>query len=304
MQQPMAAGRSGMVPTIRCGRRFALRHTLLSISALTLLAASSSGCSRFAKHAKGSDGVARPAAFREAEEREEPDVQPFALAQDDDFIVRVVAGNVTCSGALIEENQVLTAHHCVAQRGKSGEMLSHDIRPDTVRVELGGDHFAWGEVGVKAILTPPCGHAAGEGDIAILVLERTLVGVPTRAPRLDTPPTAGEPIEPVGFGRCVYSNNVIRRALRKGGEVDKVMPSRFQLLANICPGDSGGPALDAKTGEIVGVISASVMDSNEATVGRSEFTRLDAWRSLFAQAQLVSEGLSPIELPPLECAAH
>ncbi len=98
LQQPMAAGRSGMVPTIRCGRGFVFRHICLSISALTLLAASTSGCARFAKRAKSSEGVAQPAAFREAEEREEPDVQPFALAQDDDFIVRVVAGSVTCSG--------------------------------------------------------------------------------------------------------------------------------------------------------------------------------------------------------------
>jgi hypothetical protein len=168
-------------------------------------------------------------------------------------------------------------------------------------VELGGDHFAWGEVGVKAILTPTCGHGAGEGDIAILVLERTLVGVPSRLPRLDKPPAMNEKIEPYGFGRCVYSNNTIHRSQRRGGRIDKLAHSRFQLMASICPGDSGGPAVDARTGEIVGVISASVMDGDEATLGRSEFTRLDAWRPLFAAAQMVSEGMSPTELPPIEC---
>jgi hypothetical protein len=44
------------------------------------------------------------------------------------------------------------------------------------------------------------------------------------------------------------------------------------------------------------------MDGSEDTVGRSEFTRLDHWRPIFANAKLIAEGASPAELPPIECA--
>ena len=225
---------------------------------------------------------------------------PIALATDDDYVVRVVAGKVTCSGALIEEDKVLTAHHCLAERGPSGEMLSKDVPADTVHVELGGDHFAWGEVGVRAVLAPTCGWAAGDGDIAILVLERRLVGVATRRPRLDTRPAVGQVLEPVGFGRC-FNSGAMRRVIREGGPIDRVMDTRFRLDASICPGDSGGPIVDRERGEIVGVISQAVMDGNENTVERAEFTRVDAWRALFTQAKFVSDGMSPNELPPVEC---
>jgi hypothetical protein len=253
-------------------------------------------CARFAKNQQ----QARPAAFAQAEEQLETNGVPLALATDDDYVVRVVAGKVTCSGALIEEDRVLTAHHCVAVRGPGGEMLSSDVSAEEVRVELGGDHFAWGEVSVRAVLTPTCGWAAGDGDIAILVLERRLVGVPTRQPRLDDRPVVGQELEPVGFGRC-FNSGAMRRTVREGGPIDQVMETRFRLDASICPGDSGGPIVDKERGEIVGVISQAVMDGNEKTVGRAEFTRLDAWRALFTQAKFVSDGMSPNELPPVDC---
>lgn len=225
---------------------------------------------------------------------------PFALARDDDYVVRVVAGPVTCSGTLIDEDRVLTAHHCVSERNRQGGFLTRDVDASELRVELGGDYLPWGEVGVRAIVTPPCGHAAGEGDIAILVLERRLIGVATLKPRLDEPVAVGESVDPVGFGRCALSADGIRRQHRKGGTIDRLLDTRFRLDAAICPGDSGGPVLSRKTGEVVGVISASVMDGSESTTGRSEFTRLDRWRPVFSTAKLVAEGASLAELPPID----
>lgn len=224
---------------------------------------------------------------------------PMAVAEDDDYVVRVVAGEVTCSGTLIDDDLVLTAHHCVSARDRFGNIEASNVAPSRVTVEVGGDYFAWGEVGVTAVLAPPCGHAAGRGDIAILVLERRLVGVPTLAPRLDAPPRVGEAVDPVGFGRCALGGEGVRREQRVGGAVAHLDVDRFRLDAAICPGDSGGPAV-GEDEQVVGVISRSVMDGSTPTVGPSEFTRVDHWRTLFAHARLVADGASPAELPPLD----
>lgn len=224
---------------------------------------------------------------------------PLALSDENDFVVRVVVGSTTCSGTLIEEDRVLTAHHCVADR----EVGAADVSPDRVRVELGGDYLPWGEVGVRAIIAPPCGYKQGEGDLAILVLERRLIGVATLPPRLDREPVKGEPIEPLGFGRCAGSEDGIRRKERSGGAIEALGSGRFRMVAAICPGDSGGPALSPETHELVGVISASVMDGNESTAGVSDFTRLDRWRPVFALAEQVAQGAEIAELPPLDCSS-
>ena len=262
------------------------------LSGLAILPA----CGAF--HDSRSQEIEQSPASRQGPQRALPDL-PIGLARDDDYVVRVVAGEVTCSGTLIASNLVLTAHHCVSTRDDVGDFGDADVSPKDIRIELGGDDLPWGEVGVRALVTPPCGYAAGHGDIAILVLERDLVGLATAPVRLKGPPEKGERIDPIGFGRCALSSRqTTRRREREGGAVTDVWESRFRLSASICPGDSGGPALDAK-GRVVGVISASAMDGSERTRGRSEFTRLDRWREVFAVAKLLAEGRSPAEVPPV-----
>lgn len=267
--------------------------------ALAVFAVSSTGCSGLRSFRVASEPAPRPAAGPDHDGRLEPPEIPFALARDDDFVVRVVVASTSCSGTLIDEDQVLTAHHCVSQRDKYGDFTEKNARPRDIRVELGGDYLPWGDVGVRAVVAPPCGHAAGEGDIAVLVLERKLIGVATARPRLDTAPSLGEHASPVGFGRCALSGEAISRRRRSGGTIDRVLDSRFRLDASICPGDSGGPILADGSKEVLGVISAAVMDGSESTLGRAEFTRLDRWRAVFASAKAIAEGQSASEQPPI-----
>ncbi|AKT36274.1 serine protease [Chondromyces crocatus] len=245
-----------------------------------------------------------PAAHTQQEERPFRFQPPIALAHVDDAIVRI-ASEVACTGTLIAEDLVLTAHHCVAARDHQGRTLRRDVDPEQISVELGGDYLPWGEVKVREIVSPDCGYSSGDGDIAILVLSRRLIGIPTLVPRLEEEPASREQVIPVGFGRCALSPDGIQRVRRIGGGVDAVAPSHFVAVASICPGDSGGPALSQDRADVVGVISASVMDADENTVGTSHFTRLDIWRELFSAAREIARGASPSELPPFRgCAAR
>ena len=214
-----------------------------------------------------------------------------------DAIVRIVS-DVSCTGTLIADDLVLTAHHCVAARGADGEILSHDKKPSELAIELGGGYLPWGEVKVRAIVAPECGHVTGDGDIAILVLSRRLIGMPTLAVRLEAPPEAGkDSLALHGFGRCAMSGDGVRRVARPSGGISSVGPGSFLAKAGVCPGDSGGPVLSRK-GEVIGVISASAMDGNPYTVKPSRFTRVDVWPQLFSAAHEISGGASPSELPP------
>ena len=229
--------------------------------------------------------------------------QPFALAMPEDAIVRVVGPAMTCTGTVIEDDLILTAHHCLVERGSKGEYSTKLLEPSQMKIELGGDYFAWGEVSVRAVVAPPCGQAGGAGDVAVLVLSRKLVGLSTMTPRLDAAPKIGEEVNPVGFGRCALSPDGIRRKERPGGNIRALTSETMFLDASVCPGDSGGPVFAKGTREIVGVVSLSAMDHDERTRGPSVMARIDAYRLVFSHAKMIAEGTPPNELPPLECTA-
>lgn len=213
-------------------------------------------------------------------------------------IVRLV-GAVSCSGTIIGDKLVLTAHHCVSERDARGRVLQRDVEPSSIRVELGGDDLPWGEVGVRAIVSPACGYEQGDGDVAILVLDRELVDMPVLTPRVTSAPLIDEEVTPWGFGRCGQNTGAIRRESREGGRITSLDRGVFRADAAICPGDSGGPVLDSRR-EVVGVVSAGVMDTDPNTRDVAYFARLDRFQQLFSAAQEVANSptMSPNELPP------
>jgi len=91
--------------------------------------------------------------------------------------------------------------------------------------------------------------------------------------------------------------------VRRGGPIAEVSKRAFHVEASICPGDSGGPAVDRTSGEILGVISQALMDANPDTREHAEFTRrrLRPVFRVFTRAQAVVDGMSPAELPPIDC---
>ena len=279
-------------PLSRNGRGGVSRQLSFSVIAGTLV-----GCTRTATV------PVRPAAdVRVATHAPVLFAPPLALATPEDAVVRVVGPELTCSGTLVEDDLVLTAHHCLVKRGPNGELTGETIRADEMQIELGGDYLAWGTVRVRAIVTPPCGATGGSGDLAILVLERKLVGMSTMTVRLDAPPRMGEPLDPIGFGRCALSDDGVHRHARPGGIIVGTSSETLVLRASICPGDSGGPIVARGTHEVVAVVSQSAMDGDPRTVGPTIGARLDAYRAVFATARQVADGAALSELPPLGCA--
>jgi S1-C subfamily serine protease len=235
----------------------------------------------------------------EAQPRPQAFDAPLELVEKHDAIVRIVTGGSACTGTMIAPDLVLTAHHCVADLTDPQPVPR--LRPTKdINVEFGGDFLAWGTVPVRHIVVPPCGARGGEGDLAILVLQKKVANVPTLRVRLSREPNMGEPIDAYGFGLCATSEG-IRRRQRVGGPIRAMTGGTVEVDAAICPGDSGGPLLARGSDEVVAVVSMSRMDGAEWTKGLSVMARLDTFRPLFAKAKLISEGNAPEELPPLAC---
>jgi V8-like Glu-specific endopeptidase len=199
-----------------------------------------------------------------------------SAAPDDSAVVAVVNfSGGQCSGSLIGPNLVLTARHCVADtREKDVNVVCGETpfkAPDSAGAifvvplpeitENPDDYLSVAEIRMPAGQDADlCGT-----DVALLRLKQLLGGVTPLAPRVTEPVVTGEPYASVGYGidgsladmpsgtrkRLDDLQVTCAEASCRGRDVRE---SEWLGSGGPCPGDSGGPALDAR-GRVIGVVS-------------------------------------------------
>jgi S1-C subfamily serine protease len=210
-----------------------------------------------------------------------------------------------CSGALVAPNLVLTARHCVSRavtatpscdaRGRShnGDHLAEDVDPAAIAIYTGTHVRPDVDVpAARAVRTlHPTGQVLCDADVAFLVLDRPILNAAVLSMRLHSPVETGDVIMPVGFGGGVQNvvglkvarakSTILATGPSANAATGAVLgPREFEVDRATCRGDSGGPAIDVMTGEIVGIVSRG--GSCSAT-GNHVYTRVDAYKRL-AQA--------------------
>ena len=216
-------------------------------------------------------------------------------------------GSITlCSGALVAPNLVLTARHCVTRAitatpacdvhgtSHNGVQLGNDEDPSFISIYTGA-HVDVSVDAPRAYASRtihPTTRVLCDSDVAFIVLDRSLDDVETLPMRLDAPVEAGEYVMPVGFGGG-FIGDIGTRVPRPASPVLTVGPGHnsstgavlgpheFEVDEATCRGDSGGPALDVLSGQVVGVVSRGRSCFSD---GNHVYTRIDAYASLAREA--------------------
>ncbi|HVY30911.1 MAG TPA: S1 family peptidase [Polyangiaceae bacterium] len=208
-----------------------------------------------------------------------------------------------CSGTLITQNLVLTAHHCVAglnsNDGASVECGKTEFRDlerassMIVSVEAKVGQEGLDPYRVAQVWVPPGDAAVCGRDIALLLLSGS--GVPGDVatpiePALDQDLAAHEVFAAIGYGlqdpADQYGDTAGQRMSVTNAEVfcdgaacGTAMVSDGEFIADspVCSGDSGGPALNG-SGRVSGVTSRG---DEKCTVGI--YSSVYAWRDFIIE---------------------
>jgi V8-like Glu-specific endopeptidase len=194
-------------------------------------------------------------------------------------VVRVGGG---CSGTLITDTAVLTAGHCLCS---SGDGLSSCATRSTVtftQVRPASNSSTRADVTVNGtVVVHPRWEYGGwlTNDYAVIQLDRPassdVLVAPIRVESLR--PNVGDTLTLVGYGRvgdatgdtCTTSGSGVKRSVSMSvtgistyAEVNAGSSLNFNHnYKGVCPGDSGGPALNG-SGKVAGVCSTADMNTN------------------------------------------
>jgi hypothetical protein len=148
----------------------------------------------------------------------------------------------------------------------------------------------------KYAVLPNCDES--ELDVALLVLDEPVP--PLVVPlKIVSAPNTGARVHALGFGHCAGSSQAMKE---RRGTVRSRVSHAVIIDVPLCKGDVGGPVLDGRDGEVIGLISHRD-DPEGSPLKTTTIARLDTvWaRELVAQAKLLSEGAESAKTQRVAC---
>lgn len=227
------------------------------------------------------------------DEATEPE-RPAADSKQERALVHIHGPDgIVCSGVVVAPRIVATAQQCLKGETKGARPIAASRE---YRVEVASSTLTWTNRRAKYAVLPGCEW--NELDIGLLVLEEPAPAL-VQPLRIVSAPNTGARVQALGFGHCPGTTHVMKE---RTGVVRSRVSEAVVIDIPLCKGDTGGPVVDGRDGDIIGVISHRD-DPEGSPLRTTTIARLDTVhvRDLLAQAKELVDGAQNVKAEAVAC---